>query len=221
MSVKVDLSPTASLTFEKEKEEVQALLLARKSIVFQIDWGKDPFDRPQEPYRLAFEQFKKELMNSAVKGVNLFPLNQSFFESPLEDKEKPFFEEDGYTRVDLFRRDRLSSFLENFDFENVPAFLNVDGPKWWLHPTKFPWLKRESSFEKEGLLLPNIETDEILTKFQSVNNQENYRLLTEETLALEWEGLETLRYIPQGVTKMGMRVLRGFEAAGGILHEID
>ncbi len=217
MSVRVDLSTSASLLFEREKEEVQTLLKGRKGIVYHLDWGTAPFDQPLEPYRIAIEQFKKELLHSAVKGVYLYPLHKNYYEGPLQYQEEPLFEEGGYTRIDLFRRDRLSAFLEEFTFPEVPLFLSVEGPKWWLHPTKFPWIQRKRGGESEGLLLPNIETDEMLKKFESFQDQERYRLLTEETLGLEWDGLETLWYIPAGVTKMGMRVLRGFEAAGGEL----
>ena len=93
----------------------------------------------------------------------------------------------------------------------------MSGPKWWLHPTKFPWIERKRGGPSQGLLLPNIETDEILEKFSGFEDQEKYRLLTEETLALEWEGLEKLWLIQEGVTQPGFRVLKGFEAAGGQL----
>ena len=44
MSVFVDLSPTATLSFSREKEEVQTLLKNRKNITYQLGWGQDPFD---------------------------------------------------------------------------------------------------------------------------------------------------------------------------------
>ena len=217
MSIRVDLSPKSSLTFEREKEEVQKFLLSRKNIVYQLDWGADPFDQPIEPFKLAFNQFKKDLLHSSVKSIILFPLTKAFFQEPLQPAEKILFEEEGYERIDLFRRDRLNEFLVAFDFPEIPLILSVDGPSWWLHPTKFPWIERKKGTEKTGLLLPNIETNETLSRFQTFQHKEPFRLLTEETLGLEWEGLANLWYIPEGVTPMGMRVLRGFEAAGGIL----
>ena len=217
MSIRVDLSPRASLYFEKEKEDTQKFLLSRKNIVYQLDWGADSFDQPIEPFKLALDQFKKDLLHSSVKAIILFPLTKAFFQEPLQPAEKILFDEEGYDRIDLFRRDRLSEFLAAFDFPDVPLILSVDGHSWWLHPTKFPWIERKRGKEKTGLLLPNIETNETLGRFEAFQNDEPFRLLTEETLGLEWEGLESLWYVPEGVTRMGMRVLRGFEAAGGIL----
>lgn len=48
-------------------------------------------------------------------------------------------------------------------------------------------------------------------------NEENvaYKLIPESMLAAEWDGLDSLFVVPGGVTNTGLRMLKGFCAAGG------
>lgn len=47
-----------------------------------------------------------------------------------------------------------------------------------------------------------------------------FRVISEAYLTSEWQGLDTLFVVSNGVTKLGERKLRGFEAAGGTVKVI-
>jgi hypothetical protein len=222
MTVRIDLSPSSLLTFEREKEEAKQFLRDRRGLNFLLDWGPDPLFKPSEPFLLALDEFNKELFSayqSVLKAIFLFPLDQNFFLSPLKQSEEAEFVERNSFRIDLFRRDLLSEFLAPLIptlGEGTPLRLEVEGPPYWLHPDKFPWMERKKNSSTRGVLLPGLETEEVFNAFEQINFQDA-RIITEQNLSLEWEGLEDLYYVEKGVTFQGKRALKGFEAAGGNL----
>jgi hypothetical protein len=46
-----------------------------------------------------------------------------------------------------------------------------------------------------------------------------YKIIPEALLTSEWEGLDDLVIVHEGITPQGLRKLQGFEAAGGVLVE--
>lgn len=81
---------------------------------------------------------------------------------------------------------------------------------------------------KIGLCLPNRENctlPHILTLEKALKNLMSqkipFRIIPEATLTVEWDGLDQIQYSEKALSQQGMRKLRGFNAAGGILVNLD
>lgn len=119
----------------------------------------------------------------------------------------------------------------------------------WLHPSRvapftlaltpqqLPWSGLHWDREKGlfqlhtyakstlGVCLPSLENPWKAEEMQFLENlcrqKVSFKLLSEETLLQDLEGLDQILYSPQHMTQEGLRKLRGFEAAGGKLLPIN
>lgn len=123
--------------------------------------------------------------------------------------------------LSFLRMADLSSFELCVKGSKLP--LNAFG---WQEPSLrgFVSLKETTLLEKKevylGVLIP--ELGKISSAFLTCLNQlasskMPFRLIKEEKLTMEWDGLDAILYSPQSITLEGKRKLKGFVAAGGKL----
>lgn len=55
---------------------------------------------------------------------------------------------------------------------------------------------------------------------QLMDQDLSFKLMSEESLTLEWEGLDLILYSPEALSQEGQRKLKGFCAAGGEVRPV-
>lgn len=101
---------------------------------------------------------------------------------------------------------------------------------WEKGSASYSWLgNTQPKFRKVpslGILLPCdaectqeafLALDALLAKLHA--QKQEYRLLSEELLAEEWNGIDEIRVIPSALSRKAQRLLAGFEATGGVISQ--
>lgn len=230
MQIRVDLSPTSSLKWNAES------LRGHSNILWELDCGlfdslKMPIDDPAQflTLELALKHFRKTLFpvfESVSSGAILY-------KGPLVDEAKI---------------DYLKLLLARLP-EDLPAFLifEVKGEANLLRETMrdrfspfrvaltqlpplqqpfYIWNGRELITPEplsstDALCLPTYDAErawELLEK--CLPTLPLMRAIPQGLLGEEWEGVERLFVIEEGLSAQTRRKLRGFEAAGGVVESL-
>lgn len=119
--------------------------------------------------------------------------------------------------LNLLSRERFEHFI-----------LAVRAEK-WLQPT-YHWDEKTFSLRpldaSIGLCLPKDEsmTEDLFFEFDKMIDQlyesnQPFRVVLEEFLTEQWEHLEEIHVLSDSLSPQGIRKLKGFEAAGGVVKE--
>ena len=181
-----------------------------------------------EDYQEAIENWKNE---AGIKNED-FNLNFCLFELCfhfLEELTKPI--RDLIKIFILLDFSRIESKSLEARLLNKERLLNIqiipENPK-----LSYSGLIKEGNliYEKEGvpsslgILLPNLKlkSESSYQEIEKILNElSDYRVIAEERLIIEWQGLEELIISPKTILKEGFRMIQGFLAAHGTLITLE
>lgn len=104
-----------------------------------------------------------------------------------------------------------SQALTWYEGSSYQGYIGKDLSKWNQHPLPVYGICSPSLYRP-------IDRDRILYCLKEFESRKvNYKLLSEELLILEWEGLDYLVVAPENLSSQGLRKLKGFCAAGGTI----
>lgn len=140
-------------------------------------------------------------------------LDMESFSSPLDQVQQ--LHPDRYEQFSLGLKNAAFS-LPSLGWENSPTSLGFIGMKEVVLPKDVK--------PHVGICLPTMEFlrpshyfgIEIALDYL-ITNEIPFKVISETHLVTEWDGLDYLFYVPQGLSSQGKRKLQGFCAAGGIV----
>ncbi|MCP5470224.1 MAG: hypothetical protein H7A36_06970 [Chlamydiales bacterium] len=183
-----------------------------------VDFSQDVFEVPNAPailWELKWEEADPEKFMAFCEKL-LEPLRNKTVGVVLDhapaDSHRPWREVLSWLPEEIPVFLHLENItLKNFPFELIDM-LHLIGE--FKHPYALPLLNDQLHFPaskrlKKAVLLPhNREINEGAIE---------ERVIFEERLIYDWDGVEELTIFPEHLSPQGARMVKGFEAAGGIV----
>ncbi|MCH9703602.1 MAG: hypothetical protein K0U13_02300 [Chlamydiae bacterium] len=194
-----------------------------KHLRVEVDLESDTFEVPQEPailWSLHWQTFSQNRILAFVEKL-LEPLRAKsvgvIIDHTKMGQERPWRE--------------LLALLP----EEVPAFLSLEGDQLeqfpfelldYLHiiwesrySSMLPVLDQKLSYAPSRKLAKALLLPPKGESFELVDQALQERLIAEERLIYDWDGVDELTILPQTLSPQGARMVQGFAATGGTVIE--
>jgi len=238
-TVKVDATPSSTLSWEKEIDAAKKLIADGYKVSFDLDLGLHKLLRNQAALQtasLALDEFRKVLLEPFYEQTEAVIFGR--YSAPLVDRDEAMdfldllrqdlpselpvlllfsVDVDPFTFSRTFALDRYSLFT--LAFESSPLLLpalTYNQGKSLLGYIGRERAKYQRKTCQEGLVMPRFTTDaDKLKPLVDKLAQKEVKIIAEDSLAVEWEGLDLLYVEKSTLQPTTLRLLDGFEAAGG------
>ncbi len=241
-TLRLDARPQSSLNWLEEYKEAKALVAAGYKISFELDLGLDFRPNLYQTHALALDEFCKRFLQPfhnecasiiLLRKEGIFSSVEEIAYLELLRQELPddivtllLFDcktlQDPYSFSCTFNQDRLCQFT--LALANAP--LLVPSLCWKEGNGLYGYIGRNiGAYAPQevscGLIVPRSTTNSESLKPYLSTIQEPFKLISEDFLPLEWEGLDELYVKEDLLAATSLRTIAGFEATGGIVHRLS
>ncbi|MBS0635287.1 MAG: hypothetical protein JSR37_07480 [Verrucomicrobia bacterium] len=245
--VTIDARPSSSLNWNTQIEQTKAIIEMGSKVCFELDLGlfTPPFTYSQGLFQtivLAIDEFRGRLLEpfeEHVEAVILYRSSGNFASVEERDVVMDYLDllrhelpeelpvlllfkscQDPFEFCRLFSPDRFSLFT--LCLEDAPLFTSCCA--WNRGKGLLGYIGKDLATYKpekcsKGLILPRFTNNmESHRDFLASYNRQDFKIISEELLSNEWEGLDILYVLePQNLAPTTQRMLEGFQAAGGVV----
>ncbi len=242
----VDATPTSPLCWEMEKKAAEHLIQNGLKVSFELKLGIQLLSQATlQTASLAINEFRDRLLepiSEHVEAVVLKRYNEPFKTFEDRDREIDFLDilrtnlspeipvlllfsckslQDPYMAARMFAQDRFSLFVLGLESSPIytPSLCYNEG-KALLGYFGRDIAKHQPKECDHAIIMPRFTSDASLLQ-NLVTNSPDAKVISEDSLAVEWEGLDELSFVKNTLAPTTLRLIAGFEAAGGNVVTID
>ncbi len=242
VNIPVDLSPTSSLSWEEEKKEASSLIEKGYNITFELELKLELLTQARlQTTSFALDECRKALIDPFSSHIDAIIMKR--YDAPFKtlderDREVDFLEilrtdlpseipvlllfcckslQDPYSAACMFAQDRFSLFT--LGLKESPIYTSsicYDEGKALLGYFGRDITKKQGAECREAIVMPRFTSDASMLK-NLVNTKPDAKIISEEHLALEWEGVDLLYVVENSLHPTTLRLIAGFVAAGGVV----